>query len=92
MTKARVLAPWVDSVPPATARHSSKDFVMQRGTVPPAEQLSLPRELARGLLAWPRLWLVLIHCRREQKLCRACLSIKQLEMMLMSKLPKQPID
>lgn len=36
MTKARVLDPWLAGVPPATVRHSSKDFVMQRGTVPPS--------------------------------------------------------
>lgn len=36
MTKVSVSNPWVDGVPAATARHSSKDLVMQRGTVPPS--------------------------------------------------------
>lgn len=35
-TKVGVSAPWVDGVPAATVRHSSKGLVLQRGTVPPS--------------------------------------------------------
>lgn len=36
MTKVSVFDPWVDDVPAAMVRHSSRDSVMQCGTVPPS--------------------------------------------------------
>ena len=49
MTEVSVFDPWVDGIPAATVRHSSKGLATQRGTVPPS-RASLPSPRAG---AWP---------------------------------------
>ncbi|XP_058709558.1 multiple epidermal growth factor-like domains protein 9 isoform X2 [Poecile atricapillus] len=85
-TKASVSSPRAGSAPAAVGRHGRGSVLVQRGSVPPSQAPQPPRERARGLLP------ELLHCRRQQQLRRAGASIKQLDLRLPAKLPKQPIE
>lgn len=85
-TKVSVLSPRAGVAPAAMGRPSRDWVLVQCGSVPPSQAPQPPREPARGLLP------ELLQCRRQQQLCRAGASIKQLDLRLPSKLPKQPIE
>lgn len=85
-TKVSVFSPRAGGAPAAIGRPSRAPVLEQCGSVPPSQAPRPPRGRARGLLPG-----LLLH-RRQQQLRRAGASIKQLELRLLSKLPKQPIE
>lgn len=81
-TKASVLSPRAGGAGAAVVRHSRGSVLVQRlcATQPK------PRE------GWCGLQPELLHCGRQQQLHRASASVEQLDVRLLSELPKQPVE